>query len=171
MTPQRSVRPVRRPAARHALVGPALAVALAVALVGCSSDGDAGDDTTTASTSATEPTTEEAAEDAPAGGDFCTDYEAAGGTGATVGPLQLWLPKEDLAAEIDGKLSAMGDLEAPAEVAEAWDASRTYYEDLAAAADALPAGGTITDPETYGTSEEMSDTFSQVTDWYFATCR
>ncbi|MBI9115947.1 hypothetical protein [Sanguibacter suaedae] len=171
MTTQRTTVPARRPVSRRTLAGPALAVVLAATLVGCSSDGDSGDDATTAPASAAEPTTEQATEDAPAGGDFCTDFEAAGGSGATVGPLQLWLPKEDLGAEIDGKLGAMGDLEPPAEIVEAWDASRTYYEDISGTVDALPAGGVINDPEVYGTSEEMTDTFSQVTDWYFEICR
>ena len=158
------------------LVRSAVALALAATLVACSSE-DSGarpagsvDETTEVSSAPADEGAEDtvAADDA---GAFCDAYEENGGTGATVGPLQLWLPKEDLAADLTSRLTAMGDLEAPTEVSAAWDASRTYFEDLQTTVDALPAGGVVDDPAVYSTSTEMEETFSTFTDWYFDTCQ
>lgn len=168
-----------RPEPLIARSGLALAVAatlVAATLVACSSEdsgaGPAGsvEETTEASSAPAD----EAAGDTDAADDegtFCDAFEENGGTGATVGPLQLWLPKEDLAADLTSRLTAMGDLEAPAEVSAAWDASKTYFEDLQTTVDALPAGGIVDDPAVYSTSTEMEETFSTFTDWYFDTCQ
>jgi len=105
--------------------------------------------------------------DAPAAsGDFCSEFEANGGTGATVGPLQTWLVKEDILPDVQGRLDAMGDIEPPAEIADAWTIMKDYYSDLLAATEALPAGGYLTDPSLTGAPDE----YQVVVDYYFATC-
>lgn len=170
-----------RPAARRTalITRTGIALAVAAALVACSSDDTetadpAGSSDETSSEASAPADGDTDAQEAPAAGDtdaFCEAYDENGGTGATVGPVQLWLPKEDLAADLSSRLTAMGDLEPPAEVSDAWAASKTYYTDLQATVDALPAGGIIDDPAVYASNPEMEESFSTVTDWYFDTCQ
>lgn len=101
-----------------------------------------------------------------AAGDFCSEFEANGGTGATIGPLQTWLAKEDLLPDVQSRVDAMGDISGPGEIASEWDTMRTYYTDLLAAVEELPAGGRLTDPSLV----QAPDEYQAVTDYYFATC-
>ncbi|MEO8261677.1 MAG: hypothetical protein ABI566_03830 [Pseudolysinimonas sp.] len=104
--------------------------------------------------------------DAPAAaGDFCAEFEANGGTGATIGPLQTWLVKEDLLPDVQGRVDAMGDITPPADIATEWDIMKTYYVDLLAAVEALPAGGHLS-----GEGIKAPEEYQVVTDYFFETC-
>jgi ABC-type transport system substrate-binding protein len=105
---------------------------------------------------------------AAASGDFCTEFESNGGNGSMLGPVQSWLPKEDLLPDVQSRVDAMGDIEPPADIATEWGVLKTYYTDLLTAVEALPDGGTLTgDAAALG---QAPDEYQAVTDYYFATC-
>jgi len=103
-------------------------------------------------------------------GDVCATLEDQGATGAGFGPVQAWLPKDDVIEEIDAKLTPMTAVDAPDEVADAWATQQQYLEELRAAAEQLPEGGVITDPELYGLGDDLGLAQEELTDWWFHTC-
>jgi hypothetical protein len=105
----------------------------------------------------------------PAGGDFCSDLDAIGATGASFGTVPLYLEKESLAATLDDELEVLA-VTPPEEIAEAWSSKKDYYERMRAAVEALPAGGTLSDPAISGESAEHDVETEQITDYYFDNC-
>ena len=108
--------------------------------------------------------------------DFCRDYRAAGGTGATVGPVQVWAGRDAVLADVGSSLTAMNAVEAPTEVEAQWNTMKSYYERVAAAFEATdpdPAVG-IDEQTLVGelSAEEaaLTDDYEAVTSYYFATC-
>ena len=164
MTSLRAVRPV--------LVAGSLTGLLL--LSGCGSDGvpeaTASSSASTGSgssesgdSSGSEPVTE---------GDTCAQVEELGATGASWGPVQAWLPKDDLLADIQAKLEPMADdVVPPADAADAWAAQKNYLETLQAAAEGLPAAGRLSDPALIAPGDEVTAAQTELTDWWFATCR
>ncbi|GAB3121036.1 hypothetical protein [Glaciibacter psychrotolerans] len=57
---------------------------------------------------------------------MCSTFEAADGSGATIGPVSMWVPKEDLLPIVTDTLAALGDSAPPAEIAESWDAVKRF---------------------------------------------
>ncbi len=137
------------------------AAAFTLLLTGCSTAPSNGEETTTTS-----------------GGDFCSDYEEAGGSGATVGPVQVWLGRDEVLADVRVRLGAMNAVAPPSEVEAEWNAMKSHYENIEADFEAAdPSGPTLTDSEGQplvgkyadATSTVKSD-YEAVTDYYFATC-
>jgi hypothetical protein len=141
-------------------------------LSGCGSDGEpaatassspaGGSSSVSGDSSESEPVTE---------GDTCAQVEELGATGASWGPVQAWLPKDDLLADIQGKLEPMADVVPPADAADAWATQKEYLETLQAAAEGLPAGGRLSDPALIAPGDEVTAAQTELTDWWFATCR
>ena len=93
---------------------------------------------------------------------FCTEFEANGGTGATIGPLQSWVTKEDLLPDVQGRLDAMGDIVPPAEISSEWDVMKTYYTDVLAAVEQLPEGGTLMESGGFAELGQAPDEYEAV---------
>jgi hypothetical protein len=139
---------------------PTALLGVALSLAGCGgSDGDQG----------TDKPSDKAAATSGAGGDFCDDLKANGATGASFGPPQIFLPKEDLVDEVSRGLAVMGDLAPPDEIAADWTLRKDYLAKLKAAADKLPDGGTLNDP-AMAPDDATNDASSKITDYWFATC-
>lgn len=142
-----------------ATVATASAVALLFALAGCSvpapaPGGDQG----------------EAGDPPAATSDFCTEFEENGGDGSTVGVVLTFASKEDILADVQPRLDAMGDLTPPDEIATEWTTMKEYYGELAAAAEALPDGAAFNTSPEYQALAEAPDEYEAVVDYYFATC-
>ena len=141
-------------------------------LSGCGSDGEP---TATASSSTGDNSSAsgDSSESAPVtGGDTCAQVEELGATGASWGPVQAWLPKDDLLADVQAKLEPMADdVVPPADAADAWAAQKDYLQTLQAAAEALPAGGRLSDPALIAPGDQVTAAQTELTDWWFATCR
>ena len=99
--------------------------------------------------------------------DFCEEFEANGGGGATIAPLQITSPKEDLVASITEQLDAMADLEPPADIAEAWAEQKSYLEGMLETANGLPDGGALGAADTVPTDP---GTYQAIVDYYFDNC-
>ncbi|MGY1752624.1 hypothetical protein [Blastococcus sp. SYSU D01042] len=145
-------------------------------LAGCGSDDDPAAASASGASSTAESAQEspqEAPEDEPiTEGDTCAQAEELGATGASWGPVQAWLPKADLLAELDGKLAPMqDDVVPPGDHAEAWAAQKGYLEALQAAAEQLPEGGRLSDPALIAPADDVTAAQTELTDWWFATCR
>ncbi len=152
----------RRPA-------PVLVAGLAgvLALAGCGS----GDDSTSSSAGSSPAAGFSAAVDGPDGGDVCGQLESEGATGASWGPVQAWLPRTDLLADIDGKLTPMASVPGPADVSDAWTTQQGYLQTLRLAAERLPDGGRLSDPELIALRDDVTAAQQTLTDWWFDTCR
>lgn len=74
---------------------------------------------------------------------MCSTFKEAGGTAATIGPVPMWVTKEDLLPTVSDKLDALGDSTPPTDIAESWGAVKGHYEGIRDEAEALPAGGTL----------------------------
>ena len=139
----------------------------AFVLAGCGSD-----DTTSSAAPSSSGSSSSAAEEAEpvVEGDTCEQLRAAGATGASFGPVQAALPKDDLIEVIEGKLTPLQQSDPAADVADAWATAQSYLEQYLAAAQAAPAGGTVTDAALFNPGQEVSDAQDALTDWWFATC-
>ena len=84
--------------------------------------------------------------------------------------MQAALPKDDLIEVIEGKLTPLQQSDPAADVADAWATAQTYLEQYLAAAQAAPAGGTVTDAALFNPGQEVSDAQDALTGWWFATC-
>jgi uncharacterized protein YceK len=134
----------------------ALALVVAMALAGCSSPAA--------------PTPPQASADATvAPTDFCTEFEAAGGTAGTFGGVALFLKKDALIAGIDEALAALS-VTPPDEVAKPWGTLEAYFEKARAEAEKLESGDILSDPELLNESLTLSDEIDVLTDYYFETC-
>jgi len=132
----------------------AVALLAAITLAGCSAP-------------AAETTTPEA--EAPAtSSDFCSDFEAAGGTGASFA-VALFYPKEDLVAGLEDAVTVLA-VTPPDEVAEDWNALKTFYEKALVEANKLDAGQTLGDPALLEESGTLTGSVDTLTDYYFDTC-
>jgi len=140
----------------------ALAAVAALALSGCSSAAPE-----TASTFEAGAPSAEAEQSGS--GDFCAELDAIGATGASFGTVPLYLEKESLAATLADQLEVLA-VTPPEEIAEAWAGKKDYYERMLAAVEALPAGGTLSDPAISGESAEHDGETDQITDYYFDNC-
>lgn len=136
-------------------------------LTGCGSDDEP------ASASGASSSAERAPEEQPVTeGDTCAPVEELGATGASWGPVQAWLPKADLLAELEAKLVPMqDDVVPPGGYVDAWAAQKGYLEQLQAAAEQLPEGGRLSDPALISPADEVTAAQGELTDWWFATCR
>lgn len=101
---------------------------------------------------------------------MCSTFEQAGGTLATIGPVSMWVPKEDLLASVTAKLDAMGDSTPPADIADSWDAVKTHYESILEEAEALPAGGTLTGSELLQEATTMTEHTTAVAGFISDNC-
>jgi len=112
----------------------------------------------------------EAEPEAPsASSDFCGEFEAAGGTGASFGGVALFYPKEDLIAGLDDALAVLA-VTPPDEVAEPWGALKAHYEKARAEAEKLEAGAMLSDPALLEESGTLTDEVDVLTDYYFDNC-
>lgn len=108
--------------------------------------------------------------------DFCGDFEAAGGNGATVGPVQLWTGREPVLADVGERLTAMNAVEAPVEVQAEWNAMKSYYERIAAAFESTNPDAAVDSEEQAlvgqfsAENADLVDDYEAVIDYYFATC-
>lgn len=132
-----------------------LAAATLVVLAGCSAPAAPGGDDESV---------------APEPSAFCAEFEANGGTGASIGPVQTWLPKEQLLPDVQSRVDVMADIEPPTEIAAEWAAMKTYYSDLLVAAEGLPEGGTLASVENFDALAEAPQEYEVVTDYVFASC-
>jgi hypothetical protein len=101
---------------------------------------------------------------------MCSTFDEAGGTGATIGPVQMWVPKEDLLPAVSEKLDALGDSTPPAEIAEEWDSVKGHYESIQEEAEALPAGGTLMGSELLQEATTMTDDMEAVSTYIGDHC-
>lgn len=148
-------------ASRSVRVPVVAALAAAVlALTACSSS-DGSVDAPAPDTGGVEASVE------PAGDDACEAFEAQGGTGATLGPVQLLDSPDAMTADVDGRLAAVEGIEPPDAVAAEWEAAVAYYEGLR---DALGSGGDVSTLASL-TTEALEIDFGALTDWYFESCR
>jgi hypothetical protein len=145
---------------RHAAA--TLATLVALSLAGCGG----GDDTEgeKASGAATSSSKTSGGAD-----DFCQQLKDGGANGASFGPVQAFLPKDGLLADIDRQLTPMADVTPPEEIAEHWDTQKAYLEELRAAAEALPADGRLSDPALIS-SDRAKPAYTALTDYWFDTC-
>jgi len=133
----------------------AVALFAAVTLAGCSAP-------------AAETTTPEA--EAPAtSSDFCAEFEAAGGTGASFGGVALFYPKEDLVAGLEDAVTVLA-VTPPDEVSEEWNALKAFYEKALVEANKLEAGALLSDPALLEESGTLTDEVDTLTDYFFDTC-
>jgi hypothetical protein len=107
---------------------------------------------------------------APSASGFCAEFEANGGTGASIGPLQSWVTKEDLLPDVQGRIDVMGDIVPPAEIASEWGLMKAYYTDVLAAVEQLPEGGTLMESGEFAGLGQAPDEYQAVVDYYFAAC-
>ena len=151
-----------------AALRPLLAVtAGALLLAGC---GSSGADMPSAGSSGSSATSSAAGEEPVLEGDTCAQLREAGATGASFGPVQAALPKEDLIAAIEGKLTPLQQSDPAADVAAEWSTAQGYLEQYLAAAQDAPDGGTVTDATLFNPGPEVTDAQDALTDWWFATC-
>ena len=136
----------------------AIALFAAVSLAGCA----------TAAPEGPAQVTPEA--EAPAtSSDFCAEFEAAGGTGASFGGVALFYPKEDLVAGLEDAVTVLA-VTPPDEVSEEWNALKAFYEKALVAANKLDAGQTLGDPALLEESGTLTDEVDTLTDYFFDTC-
>lgn len=102
-----------------------------------------------------------------AGDDACEAFEAQGGTGATLGPVQLLDSPDAMTADVESRLAAVEGIEPPDAVAAEWEAAVAYYEGLR---DALGSGGDVSTLASL-TTEALEIDFGALTDWYFEACQ
>lgn len=136
---------------------------VALALTACSSGGDSGDEA--APGTGVEVAGETAGDDA--GDGACQAFEAQGGTGATLGPVQLLDSPDAMRADVEGRLAAVEGIEPPDAVAAEWEAAVAYYQGLS---DALGSGGDVSTLASL-TTDALEIDFGALTDWYFESCR
>ncbi|GAA3871499.1 hypothetical protein GCM10022381_13240 [Leifsonia kafniensis] len=110
------------------------------------------------------------AESSPEVAAMCSTFEEAGGTAATIGLVQIWVPKEDLLPAVSDKLDALGDSTPPAEVADEWNAVKGHYERIRDEAEALPAGGTLMGSDLLQESTTMTDDMEAVAKYISDHC-
>ncbi len=103
-------------------------------------------------------------------GSFCANFTANGGDGATIGTVQIWLPREQVLTAVQGKLAAMGNIAPPNKIADAWNATKDYYQRLDDAVQGLPEGGSLTDSALIQELTQRREDFTAITDYYFAEC-
>jgi len=140
----------------------ALGVVAALALSGCSA---AAPETPSAGEAGAPPAhAEQSADD-----DFCGELDAIGATGASFGTVPLYLEKESLATTLNDELEVLA-VTPPDEIAEAWASKKDYYERMLTAVEALPSGGTLSDPAISGESAAHDGETKQITDYYFDNC-
>ena len=136
--------------------------AAVLALTACSSS-DGSDDAPATDAGVEAPA--ETSGDDPV--EACEAFEAQGGTGATLGPVQLLDSPDAMQADVEARLAAVEGIEPPDAVAAEWEAAVAYYEGLR---DALGSGG---DTATLAslTTEALEIDFGALSDWYFESCR
>jgi hypothetical protein len=141
-------------------------------LAGCGSDDDPSSAAASPSSGSSAPEAGESPGSEPVTeGDTCAQVTELGATGASWGPVQAWLPKADLLADVEGKLTAMqDDVVPPADAADAWATQKDYLETLQAAAEQLPDGGRLSDPAIIAPGDDVTAAQQQLTDWWFDTC-
>ncbi len=144
------------------------ATAGALLLAGCGSDPAPSAASPSASSAA--PSSASAEDEPVVEGDTCEQLRAAGATGASFGPVQAALPEADLVTAIGEKLTPLRQSDPAADVAAEWSTVRTYLEQYLAAAQAAPAGGTVTDATLFNPGPEVTDAQDALTDWWFDTC-
>lgn len=157
-----------------ALVVPLLALA-AVALTGCAGGDDAPD--AAASPAATRDggagVTPEgvASDDAPAGGgDFCADYEAAGGTLATPGPFQVGMTREMTVADLAPRVAVFDGVTPPDEIATQWQTLQGLYTEALTTAEGTAEGAVVADPRVFDLLKELKEPAADVRDYLDASC-
>ncbi len=123
---------------KHRHLVPAALLGLALTLAGCGGGSDDGKDTS-------KPTAKAETTAAP-GGDFCAELKSNGATGASFGPLEIYLPKADLIERSESALAVMGDATPPDEIAADWKVRKDYLTEFNTAAEKLPEGGKFSDP-------------------------
>ncbi|PWW22899.1 hypothetical protein JD79_02062 [Geodermatophilus normandii] len=144
--------------------------ATALVLAGCGSD-DATSSAAPSPGSSSSGSSSAAEEAEPVvEGDTCEQLRAAGATGASFGPVQAALPKDDLVETIQEKLTPLQRSDPAADVADAWATAQAHLEQYLAAAQAAPAGGTVTDAALFNPGQEVTDAQDALTDWWFDTC-
>ena len=136
-------------------------------LAGC---GSSGADVPSASPSGSSTASSAAEEEPVVEGDTCEQLRAAGANGASFGPVQAALPKVDLIAAIEEKLTPLQQSDPAADVAAEWSTAQGYLEQYLAAAQAAPDGGTVTDATLFNPGSDVTDAQDALTDWWFATC-
>jgi hypothetical protein len=139
-------------------------VAGTLVLAGCGSDDPSSSSVSASSVSASDD------EPVETEGDTCAQLREAGATGASFGPVQAALPREDLIAAIEGKLTPLQQSDPAADVAAEWSTAQAHLEQYLAAARAAPAGGTVTDAALFNPGQEVADAQEALTDWWFDTC-
>jgi len=101
---------------------------------------------------------------------FCKDFAANGGDATTLGPLQAFEAKEDLAEEVSDRLVAMNGVDPPPVLAETWKRYESYYESVKAAVDKLPEHGHLSDPELLEKGNALAPQTKQFIAYWFANC-
>lgn len=156
-------------ASRSVRVPVVAALAAAVlALTACTSS-DGSDDAPAPDAGGVAAPAETAGDDGgdDAGDDACEAFQAQGGTGATLGPVQLLDSPDAMTADVEGRLAAVEGIEPPDAVAAEWEAAVAYYEGLR---DALGSGGNVSTLASL-TTEALEIDFGALTDWYFESCQ
>jgi hypothetical protein len=146
-------------------------VAGTLVLTGCGSD-DPSSSAAPSSPASSSSSSGSASDDEPVEteGDTCAQLREAGATGASFGPVQAALPKDQLIETIQEKLTPLQQSDPAADVTDAWTTARTYLEQYLAAAQAAPDGGTVTDAALFNPGQEVADAQDALTDWWFDTC-
>jgi len=100
---------------------------------------------------------------------FCSDIEAAGGSGATMGTLQFWLPKAQLHPQLEQRIAIYESVTPPDDIADDWQAVHDQYVELEAAVAELPADGLI-DNELIVSTNELSDATGRISSAFSEHC-
>ena len=146
---------------KHRRLVPAALLALALTLAGCGGSGDSEGAPAAKPSSKADTTT-------AAGGDFCADLKSNGATGASFGPMAIYLPKADLIESADSALAVMGDATPPQELAADWKVRKDYLTAFKATAEKLPDGGKLSASVPGGDAATAAS--KKITDYWFDTC-
>ena len=100
---------------------------------------------------------------------FCSDIEAAGGSGVDLGTLQFWLPKAQLQPDLQHRISLFESVTPPDDLADDWQAVHDQYVELEAAVAELPADGLIGNDLIVSTNE-LGDATGRISSAFSEHC-
>jgi hypothetical protein len=143
----------------RALTQSVIAIAAVAMLAGCSGGITSSSD-------------DPAASGAPAasGGDFCQQYEDAGGTLATPGIFQVGMPADTTIADLSSRVEIFDAATPPADIATEWTQVRDLYAETVDIAETIPDNGAVVDPRIFETVKEIDAPATTIRDYLDANC-
>jgi len=142
-----------------ALAQSVIAIAAVSLLAGCAGGATSSND-------------ESPASDAPtaSGGDFCQEYEDAGGTLATPGIFQVAMPADTTIADLSSRVEIFDATTPPADIATEWTQVRDLYAETVDIAETIPDNGAVANTRIFEIVKEIDAPATTIRDYLDANC-